>query len=269
MSSATSLDLPNLGIALPSTKLIADALKYAHENTPEGIWNHTVRCAFFATILANRLPQFSEVDLEVVVLGCILHDLGLVPKEGLSSKELRFEVDGAEIARRWLRIQPTYTQGETNNISGPSWDRHREQLVWDTIALHTTCSIALHKEPEVALTHMSIFTDFIGTKMPGITAEEFREVVRSFPRANFDARGVKVIMCGLCESKPETTYDNFVGQFGQHYGYDGEGCGKEDFQQKMGNSSVAGLLVGALEDTAAFLEAEDGNKKALNYGLSY
>jgi len=39
---------------------------------------------------------------------------------------------------------------------------HQIQLVWDAIALHTTRSIALHKEPEVAMTHSGIFVDVIG-----------------------------------------------------------------------------------------------------------
>jgi len=59
------------------------------------------------------------------------------PTNELVSKDKRFEVDGAEAAREFLRKE------------APSWDKHRLQLVWDAIALHTTGSIVYHKEPEV------------------------------------------------------------------------------------------------------------------------
>jgi len=40
--------------------------------------------------------------------------------------------------------------------------------------------------------------------------------VKDYPRAGFKD-GVKKAMCGLCERKPETTYNNFVADFGEAY----------------------------------------------------
>ena len=45
------------------------------------------------------------------------------------------------------------------------------QLVWDAIALHTTRSIALHKKPEVAMTHSGIAVDAIGVGLDQIPAD--------------------------------------------------------------------------------------------------
>jgi len=70
--------------------------------------------------------------------------------------EERFEVDGANAARAFMKERGISTQ--------------QTQVVWDAIALHTTRSIALHKEPEVAMTHSGIAVDAIG-----LVSIEFRQ----------------------------------------------------------------------------------------------
>ncbi|MGC1902400.1 MAG: hypothetical protein WA715_01120 [Candidatus Acidiferrum sp.] len=50
----------------------------------------------------------------------------------------RFEVDGANAARTLLKDRGISTQ--------------QTQVVWDAIALHTTPTIAFHKEPEGVMT---------------------------------------------------------------------------------------------------------------------
>jgi hypothetical protein len=116
-------------------------------------------------------------------------------------------VDGANEARRFLQ-----THGKASD-----WDVHRLQLAWDAIALHTTVSISVFKEPEVAVCSVGIMCDFTEPeRSPGgvLTREVWEGVVKEYPRTEFKA-GIKETMCGLCVSKPETTYDNFVGDFGE------------------------------------------------------
>src|SRR5580692_3299943 len=43
------------------------------------------------------------------------------------------------------------------------------QLVWDAIALHTTPTLALHKEPEVVMTHSGIAVDVLGAGLDRIS----------------------------------------------------------------------------------------------------
>lgn len=152
-----------------------------------------------------------------------MHDLGWATDKTLLSKDKRFEVDGANMARTYL---------EEVKLS-VGWDKHRTQLMWDAIALHTTPSFALHKEPEVMLAHIGIMADFMGPDYPGypITVEENKEIVDAFPRLGFKEKFLD-IMCGLCALKPGTTYDNFVGDYGAEYGLDGKGTGKEEFASK-------------------------------------
>lgn len=61
--------------------------------------------------------------------------------------------------------------------------------------------------------------------------DEYKEVIGAFPRDGFKDQFLQ-IMCGLCDFKPETTYDNLVFDFGVEYGIDGKGTGKEEFAKK-------------------------------------
>lgn len=158
--------------------------------------------------------------MELVVYSNIMHDLGWSQDHTFISKDKRFEVDSADLARSYL---------EEHNHSN-QWDKHRSQLMWDAIALHATPSFAQHKQPEVIIAHYGVMADFFGPALPGglITVEEYKEIVTAFPRIGFRTQFLE-IMCGLCAFKPETTYDNFVSDFGVEYGVDGKGKGKEEF----------------------------------------
>lgn len=71
-----------------------------------------------------------------------------------------------------------------------------------------------------------------GSTEPGalLDVDEYKEIAGRFPRWGFknDLIG---IMCGLCRDKPETVYDNFVGEFGAESGLDGKGGSKEEFSK--------------------------------------
>lgn len=208
-------DLPSIDITFPSTPLILAALAYTKQHTSFEISNHCVRSAYWALIIAGKHDDFvsAPVDMRLTVFAILMHDLGWAATKELLSKDKRFEVDGADLARSFLKDYPE-----------EKWDQQRVQLAWDAIALHTTPSIALHKEREVCLTHMGIAADFFGGNTPGglITAEEYRTVEKLFPRTGFKEELVRTL-CGLCRDKAETTFDNLAGEAGREYGYDGKG----------------------------------------------
>ncbi|KFZ23457.1 hypothetical protein V502_02070 [Pseudogymnoascus sp. VKM F-4520 (FW-2644)] len=194
------------GATLLDTPVISAALEFAKTHHDTMSYNHTYRSWIFGTILASKMPEFANIDYEVHAVSAILHDLAWDYQSVFSSPEKRFEVDGANAAIDFL------------NREAPHWDGRRRQLVWDSIALHTTTSIARYKEPEVALCNMGTFADFTGAKFPGgfLSQDAYNRVVKALPLHNFK-EGVKKIMCGLCLHKPETTYDNFVKEFGISY----------------------------------------------------
>lgn len=211
MSSSTTSTQVLGGITVPKTPAIDAALAYARAHADDRIYNHIVRSFLFGFCIASKLPQFKDRDLEVHAVSAILHDLGWDSTGELISKNKRFEVDSAEAARNFLHSLKTDEHG--------SWDSRRLQLVWDAIALHTTFSIVPYKEPEVVACWLGILADFTGpdhSPEGSLTWDEYNTIVKEFPRLKL-VTGVKEIFCEFCKTKPETTYDNLVGTFGEKY----------------------------------------------------
>ena len=65
--------------------------------------------------------------------------IGHPPHSEVISNENRFEVDGANAARAFLKRE----------ANSQDWDKHRLQLVWDAIALHTI--VCLIEDPTMKL----------------------------------------------------------------------------------------------------------------------
>ncbi|KAL8645736.1 MAG: hypothetical protein Q9210_006542, partial [Variospora velana] len=174
------------GVTVPDTPLITKALDFAKANLKEPLYNHVVRSWLFGFIIADKAPPLQNRDREAHSVAAILHDLGWSSNQELISADKRFEVDGANGARAFLQRE-----------ASDSFDVHRLQLVWDAIALHTTRSIALHKEPEVVATSYGITTDFGGVKgvpMGLLTQEEYDAVLKVAPRAGFKDGCREVLM---------------------------------------------------------------------------
>ncbi|KAM3515629.1 hypothetical protein MY11210_000807 [Beauveria gryllotalpidicola] len=247
--------LPNLlsfGVEFPRTKIVNAALEFAKDHCNVLTFNHAVRSAYWAAIIAKKDASLagSNLDLELVVLSCILHDMGWAETEDLLSSDKRFEVDGANIARDFIHTFKAQQQGP----DASAWDQNRIQRCWDAVALHTTFSIARYAAPEVAVAACGILADFQGPYFPNgpgggdnlITLDEYSAVMGLFPRAGFTVDGFTHLMCGICRNKGPTTFDNFVGDFGARYGVDAAGTGKEAFSQARGEANVVDLLLGGL-----------------------
>ncbi|KAG0649646.1 hypothetical protein D0Z07_4060 [Hyphodiscus hymeniophilus] len=205
------------GVTVPDTPLIDKAYKFARENLEDYAFNHVVRSWLFGSFIGDQIPGLQGRDVEVHAIAALLHDMGWSKNPKLISKDKRFEVDGANVAREFL----------IREGNSAEWDTHRLQLAWDAIALHGTFSIAQHKEIEVQSCMMGVVSDFTGPeKSPGgvLTREVWDQVVKEYSRTGFKD-GVIEEMCGLCRTKPETTYENFVSSFGTEYvnGYSAKG----------------------------------------------
>jgi hypothetical protein len=198
---------PIAGVKFPISNLTSKAFAYVQEHNTPTVANHVMRSTLFALIIAQKVPPFAGCDAETIFLATAMHDLGWSSTPSLISKDKRFEVDGANAAREFIK-----TYAETTDVK---WTEQRVQLIWDAIAFHTSPSISLHGQPGVAVVTYGIMADFFGPNTPGgvITVDEFKEVVKAYPRLDFEAE-LKKITCSLCTNKPETTYDNFVGLFG-------------------------------------------------------
>lgn len=185
------------GIKVVDTPLVRDAVELARNSSESYLFNHAMRSWLFGVLFAEGAKP--APDPELLAVSAILHDLGLTDRY---SAQERFEVDGANAARAFL-----------NERGIPA---HQIQLVWDAIALHTTRSIALHKEPEVAMTHSGISVDVIGAGLELIPQDKVRAVLAEFPRLAMKKQFQKRL-CSLVRQKPATSYDNILRDIGTRY----------------------------------------------------
>jgi len=197
------------GVKVPDTPVITKALAFARAHSTDYAYNHIQRSWLFGSIISDKIPALKDRDLEVHAVSAILHDVGWDPTGELVSEHKRFEVDGADAARNFLKKE------------APDWDKHRVQLIWDSIALHTIGSVVFYKEAEVQACCYGIWADFQGPDRvqgpPGLlTWDEYKTVVKELPRLGL-MKGLKDVMCHLCRTKPQTTYDNTVGEWGDKY----------------------------------------------------
>lgn len=185
------------GISVPQTPLIERALDYAHETCEPYLFNHVVRSWLFA----ERIGQLQKIehDAEVLAVGTLLHDITLNDR---FVGPRRFEVEAADLARGFA--------------AKAGLDGHRAQLIWDCVALNSTPSIGLHKQAEVALCTTGICLDVVGLQYSSIPSSEMKAIIAEFPRLGMKRR-MTLCFCHIAETRPETTYDNFVRDFGEHF----------------------------------------------------
>ncbi|HLN98875.1 MAG TPA: hypothetical protein VK208_10470 [Pyrinomonadaceae bacterium] len=183
-------------ITVIDTPLVTRAMDYARTHSEPFLFNHAVRSWLFAV----RLGQLQGIahDAEVVAVGSLLHDLGLTNR---LRGQKRFEIEGADAARAFAREQ--------------GLDDRRVQLIWDSVALNSTPSIGLYKEAEVALCTAGIGVEF-GFQYDRIPPNEMKSILEAFPRLDMKRRFTDSV-CNIVKTKPETTYDNFAGDFGERF----------------------------------------------------
>jgi hypothetical protein len=184
------------GITVIETPLVTRAMDYARIHSEPFLFNHAVRSWLFAVRLGQL--QGLEHDPEVVAVGTLLHDLGLTDS---FTGPKRFEIEGADAARTFAREQ--------------GLDDRRLQLIWDSVALNSTPSIGLYKEPEVALCTAGIGVEF-GFQYDRIAPNEMKSILAAFPRLEMKRRFTDSV-CRIVKTRPETTYDNFAGDFGERF----------------------------------------------------
>src|SRR5258708_1598951 len=131
------------GVSVANNPLITGGRGYAHGLSEPYLFNHAMRSWLFAEAI-GRIKGI-DYDHEVVAIGTILHDIGLTASV---SGPNRFEVNGADAALLFIK--------------GKGLSDRRAQLIWDLVALNSTPSVALHKEPEVAVCTMGRGLDLPG-----------------------------------------------------------------------------------------------------------
>jgi hypothetical protein len=185
------------GVSVPDGPLITAVIEHAQRLSEPYLFNHAMRSWLFAEAIGRG--KRIDYDREVVAIGTILHDIGLTASV---SGPNRFEVNGANAALSFLKDK------------GLS-DR-RAQLIWDTVALNSTPSLALHKEPEVVVATMGIGLDYGGFGIEALPTTDVERILSAFPRLRMKQQFAETC-CRLVTTKPETSHDNFLRDFGERF----------------------------------------------------
>ena len=176
------------GVRIPDSKLAQAATELVRDTESDLLFHHSTRVYYFGTLAGVRKKL--KFDPELLYVGAMFHDMGLTRK--YSSATERFEVDGANAARDFLRQQGI--------------DEAAIEIVWDAIALHTTPGIPQHKKPEVALVTAGVEMDVLGLGYPDVPDLQREAVVGAHPRGDhFKEQIIHAFHDGFCH-KPETTF---------------------------------------------------------------
>ena len=185
------------GVSVPESALVDRAIQYARQKCEPYLFNHVMRSWLFAVRFGQR--RGIAYDAEVVAVGALLHDITL--NEGFAGPR-RFEVEGADLAMSFA--------------TEAGVDEHRAWLIWDCVALNSTPSIAFYKQPEIALCTAGIALDAAGVQYDELPANEIEAILAEFPRLGLKDHFVRCFT-HIAKACPETTYDNFVRDFGERF----------------------------------------------------
>lgn len=178
------------GISIPDSALCTAITEFVRDTESELLFNHSSRVFFFGALAGQQ--RALTVNHELLYAATMFHDIGLVPK--YSSQDLRFEVDGANAAREFLK----------------SWkvDPSDIERVWTGIALHTTPGVPEFMHPIIALTTAGVEMDVLGLTYKKYSDETREAVVSMFPRPpKFKEEIIQAFYDGI-KHKPDTTFGN-------------------------------------------------------------
>ena len=181
------------GISLPDSVLVQEATELIQDTESSLLFNHSSRVFCFASLAGQK--RALKFDPELLYVGAMFHDLGLVSK--YSSRSDRFEVDGANAARDFL-LGHRIAQQDVDHV-------------WAAIALHTTPGVPQYMHPVVALVTAGVELDVLGIGLADLDSQTRSEVLKMFPRTeHFKEDIIQAFYDGI-KHKPETTFGNIKG----------------------------------------------------------
>ena len=176
------------GIRVPDSKMARELTQLIRDTEPDLLFNHSTRVYLFGALTGQR--KGLKYDPELLYAGAMFHDIGLTPR--YRDSLLRFEVDGANAARDFLR--------------GHGVSEGSVEIVWDAIALHTTPGIPEYKKPEVALVTSGVEMDVLGIAYDQFTPEQRQAVVAAYPRGpSFKGNIIDAFYEGM-KHRPDSTF---------------------------------------------------------------
>jgi hypothetical protein len=176
------------GIRVPDTRLAREITQFVRDTESALLFNHSSRVYYWGALAGEH--HGLKFDRELLYAGAMFHDIGLTPAH--SSAHERFEVDGANAARDFLR--------------GHGIGQADIDTVWTAIALHTTPGIPQHMHPVVALVTAGVEMDVLGLAYGEYSDAERKAVVHAHPRTEqFKEDIIQAFYDGM-KHRPNTTF---------------------------------------------------------------
>ncbi|HSZ30869.1 MAG TPA: HD domain-containing protein [Pseudonocardiaceae bacterium] len=201
-------------VEIPDTRLVTEATELVREAASPLIYHHSRRVYLFGALRGRE--QGLEFDPELLYVGAMFHDLGLTKKYRRTDQ--RFEIDGADEARRFLLSHGIDDDGA--------------QRVWTGIALHTTPEIPLHMAPEIALVTRGVELDVLGIGYHTVTESQRAEITAAHPRPDFKRQILAASTDGI-KNRPDITFGNVKADVLAHFV---PGFRRGDFVEVIQNS---------------------------------
>jgi HD domain len=178
------------GVTIPDSKMAREVTELIRDTENSLLFNHSSRVYYFAAATGKR--KGFTFDAELLYVSSMFHDMGLTPKH--SSAADRFEVDGANTAREFLR---------QHRISQQDVD-----TVWTAIALHTTPGIPQYMHPVIALLTNGVEMDVLGMAYSEFSDADREAIVTAYLRTeHFKEDIIQAFYDGI-KRKPQTTFGN-------------------------------------------------------------
>jgi hypothetical protein len=186
------------GVRIPDSKIAREITELIRDTESDMLFQHSRRVYLWGALMGKRHAQ--PFDAELLYAASMFHDIGITPR--YNDSQLRFEVDGANAARDFLR--------------GHGIAEADVEKVWLAVALHTTPGIPEHMHPEIALVQAGAGMDMAGRNFDFFTHEERDAVHAACPRCHdFGQEVVDTFYDGL-KQRPATTFGTFNDDFLAH-----------------------------------------------------
>src|SRR6202045_3812040 len=179
-----------VGVIIPDSKLAREITELVRDTEPPLLFHHSSRVYYWGALTGKR--RGLSFDPELLYAGAMFHDMGLTPR--YASADKRFEVDGANTARDFLR---------RHGIA----ERDIE-TVWTAVALPTTPGIPQFMHPVIALVTAGVEMDVLGIAFSEFTEAEREAVVHAHPRSGRFKEEIIQAFYDAIHPRPETTFGN-------------------------------------------------------------
>jgi hypothetical protein len=183
------------GVTIPDSRIAREITELIRDTESDMLFQHSRRVYFWGALMGQR--RALKFDPELFYAAAMFHDIGITPHYHDSA--LRFEVDGANAAREFLR---------RHGIAADDVEK-----VWLAIALHTTPGIPEHMHPEICLVQAGAGMDMAGRYYQEFTDEERAAVIAACPRGHdFGRQVIDTFYQGL-KHRPGSTFGTFNDDF--------------------------------------------------------